>query len=34
MLRKKSKLERYNNKVYMVVNTNSYSIRSYVDFNT
>lgn len=34
MLRKNTSVERNNNKVFMVVNSNIYSIRSYVDFNT
>jgi hypothetical protein len=34
MLRKNTNVERNNNKIFMVVNSNIYSIRSYVDFNT
>ena len=34
MLRKNTLMERNNNKIYMVINANIYSIRSYVDFNT
>lgn len=34
MLRKNTNVERNNNKVFMVLNANTYSIRSYVDFNT
>lgn len=34
MLRKNTNVERNNNKIFMVLNSNIYSIRSYVDFNT
>ena len=34
LLRKNTNVERNNNKIFMVLNTNTYSIRSYVDFNT
>ena len=34
LLSKKASVERSNNKIFMVLNTNVHSIRSYVDFNT
>lgn len=34
MLRKNTNVERNNNRIFMVLNSNIYSIRSYVDFNT
>ena len=34
MLRKNTSFEQNNNRVFLVLNSNTYSIRSYVDFNT